>query len=162
MATIREKHIPEKTVEPSHPLTPFEDFERWFDDAFPTAWRHRRGWPSWGELTRPAERLAPRVDVVERDDEILVRAEIPGVSKEDLEVSVTGDSVMLKGHTKEETKEEEGDFYRREIAQGSFSRTVRLPDHIDTDKVKASFDDGVLELRMPKLSKAKRRTLKLG
>ena len=161
MARVRDNRTPQQTAKPSHPLTPYEDFERWVDEAFPMAWMHRRGWPSWGELTTPADRLLPRVDVVDRDDEIVLRAEVPGVKKDDLEVSVTEDSVLIKGHTKEETKEEKGEFFRCEIAQGAFTRTVQLPGAVNPDEAKASFDEGVLELKMPKLGEAKRRTVKL-
>jgi HSP20 family protein len=162
MATTTEKTTPAKTVETQRAITPFEDLERWFDENFPTAWLHRRGWPSWGELTLPAERLSPRVDVVERDDEILLHAEIPGVTKENLEVSVTEDTVTLKGSSERENRKEEGEYYRCEIARGNFSRTVRLPSDVDTEKVKASFEDGMLQLKMPKVTKAKRRTVELG
>ena len=70
---------------------------------------------------------------MESDDEIVVRAEVPVVKKDDLEVTVTEKSVTLKDHTKEEMREEKGESFRCEIAQGAFARTVRLPDTIDTE-----------------------------
>lgn len=152
---------PVERVTPSRALSPFEEMERAFEDYFPRGWIHRWGWPSWGELTRPVERLAPRVDVIDRDDEIIVRAEVPGVEKKDLEVSLTENAVTIKGSNRREEKEEKGDYYRSEIAQGAFLRTVTLPSMVDADKAKASFKDGVLELEVPKVSKAKRRTVKL-
>jgi HSP20 family protein len=148
-------------VTPSRAVSPLEEMERWLDESFPRAWMHRFGWPSWGELTRPIERFAPRVNVLDRDDEIVVRAEVPGVEKDDLEVSVTESSVSIKGSKKHEEKEEKGDYYRCEIATGTFARTITLPSAIDSEKVEASFKDGVLELKLPKVSKAKRRTIKL-
>lgn len=161
MAKTRKKETAVSKVEPARSMGPLEEMEHWFDEAFPRAWMHRWGWPSWNELSRPMERMAPRMDVVEHDDEVVVRAEVPGVKKEDLDVSVTGNAVTVKGTTKREDRQEKGDYYRCEIAQGSFSRTVGLPGEIDPDKVKASFDDGVLELRLPKVTKAKRRSVKL-
>jgi HSP20 family protein len=148
-------------VTPSRAVSPLEEMERWLDESFPRAWMHRFGWPSWGELIRPIERFAPRVNVLDRDDEIVVRAEVPGVEKDDQEVSVTESSVSIKGSKKHEEKEEKGDYYRCEIATGTFARTITLPSAIDSEKVEASFKDGVLELKLPKVSKAKRRTIKL-
>jgi HSP20 family protein len=103
----------------------------------------------------------PKVDVIDRDEEVVVRAEVPGVEKDDLEVSVSDNTVTIKGETKHEQKEEKGNYFRSEISRGSFTRTVTLPGVVDTDKAKASFKDGVLELTMPKGEKARRRTVKV-
>lgn len=156
-----EKATPVERIAPSRALSPLEEMERVFEDYFPRGWMNRWGWPSWGELSRPLERLAPRVDVIDRDDEVIVRAEVPGVEKKDLEVSLTETAVTIKGSTRREEKEEKGDYYRSEIAQGSFSRTVTLPSTVDADKAKASFKDGLLELAIPKMPKAKRRSVKV-
>lgn len=139
-------------------LSPFEEMDRWMDAMTRGFFRPMRWeWPSWPESTLPA----PKVDVVDRDNEILVRAEIPGVKKEDLEVSMTDNTVTIKGSTSHEEKEEKGDYYRHEISKGSFTRTVALPGDVDSDKCKTSFKDGVLELTVPKVEKAKRRTIKV-
>ena len=148
-------------VTPTRALSPWEEMERSFEEFFPRGWIHRRGWPSWGELTRSVESAAPRVDVIDRDDEVLVRAELPGVEKNDLDVSLTENTVTIKGSKSSEQKEEQGDFYRCEIARGEFLRTVPLPSVVDTDKAEASFKDGVLELKVAKVNKAKRRSVKL-
>ena len=161
MATTSEKTTPVRKTEPSHPLAPFEDLERWFDETFPRVWTHRGDWPFWGEFSRRFDHLTPRIDVVERDEEIVVRAEVPGIKKDDLDVSVTENTVTIRGSKKEESKEEKDEYYRCEIAQGDFSRTVTLPGNVDTDKVSASFDDGMLELKLPKVNKARRRTISL-
>lgn len=157
--TEQKKEI--EKAKPSRTLTPFEEMERMFDEFMPRGWTHRWGWPSWGELTRPIERFAPRVNIIDRDDEIVLEAEIPGIKREDLEISVTENAVTLKGSTHKEEKEEKGNFYRCEIARGSFSRTVTLPATIDTEKTKGAFEDGVLRLTMPKISKATRRRIPL-
>jgi len=101
------------------------------------------------------------VDVIDRDDEVVVRAEVPGVEKDDLDVSVSDNAVTIKGETKREEKEEKGDYYRCEISRGTFARTVVLPDYVDSDSVKAKFEDGVLELTLPKVEKVKRRSIKI-
>lgn len=161
MAKETEKQKEIERVTPSRALSPFEEMERLIEESFPRGWMHRWGWPALGELTRPMERIAPRVNVVDRDEEVVVRAEIPGVKKEDLDISVTENSVSIKGSTRHEEKEEKGDYYRCEITSGDFARTVGLPSSVDTEKVKATFNDGVLELKIPKISKAKRRRIKL-
>jgi HSP20 family protein len=161
MAKETEKKKEIQTATPSHALSPFEDMERWFEEAFPRGWRHRWGWPLGGRLAPMMERIAPRVNVIDRDEEILVRAEVPGVKKEDLDISVTENAVTIKGSTKREEVEEKGDFYRREIETGAFARTVGLPGSVDPDKAKATFSDGVLELTIPKISKARRKRIKV-
>lgn len=142
-------------------LSPFEEMDRMFDKLFQSGWLGplRREFPSWSELTAPFEGRMPRVDVIDRDAEIVVKAEVPGVKKEDLEVSVTDNTLTIKGSTHREEKEEKGEYYRCEISRGSFARAVSLPDNIDSSKVKANFKDGILELIMPKLEQPKRRTV---
>ena len=126
---------------------PFNDMERWFADAFPARWRKHlhSDWPSMGgflnDYNAAFEGRLPSVDVIDRDSEINVRAEIPGVDKKDLDISVTEDSVSLKGSVKHEEVEEEGEYYRRETSSGSFSRTVALPCEVDSSNVKAKFKE---------------------
>jgi HSP20 family protein len=103
----------------------------------------------------------PKVDVVERDNEIVVRAEVPGVDKKDLDVSVSDNAVTIKGSTRHEEKEEKGDYYHHEISTGTFSRMVSLPANVDGSKAKADFKDGVLELTIPKVGQSKRHSIKL-
>jgi HSP20 family protein len=144
-------------------LSPFEDMERFFDDYFSRGWLHPFRWarPSWGDLPMPFEGKTPRVDVVDRENEIIVKAEVPGVDKDDLDISVTENTVSIKGSTSHEEKEEKGDYYRCEISSGSFSRVVPLPADVDPEKASSKFKDGVLELTLPKLQKAKRHTVKV-
>jgi HSP20 family protein len=81
------------------------------------------------------------------------------VKKEDLDVSMTDSTVTIKGTTSHEEKQEKGNYYRCEIARGAFSRTVALPSNVDTDKAKAVFNEGILELTIPKVEKAKRKNI---
>jgi HSP20 family protein len=162
----KEKELQKKAT-PAHYLSPFEEMERrmesLFDEFFGPRWmrRHRWGSPWWTEMTQPFEGRMPSVDVVDREDEILVRAELPGVDKKDLDVSMGDGSVTIKGSSSREEKEEKGDYYRREMSRGSFSRTVELPSEVDGSKAKATFNDGVLELKLPKIEKSKRRKIKV-
>jgi HSP20 family protein len=150
-------------AEPKRALSPFEEMDRLFEDYFSRGWMRpfRWEWPSLGEMAKPFEGKMPKVDVIERDDEVVVKAELPGVDKKDLDVSVTENSVTIKGTTRHEEKEEKGDFYRCEISRGAYARTVALPSYVDADKAKASFKDGVLELKLPKVEKSKRRSIEI-
>jgi HSP20 family protein len=144
-------------------LSPFEEMERMFGSVFPPA-RIRPSqweWPSWAEMSSLVEAKLPKLDIIERDNEVVVRAEVPGVDKKDLDISVTDHTVTIKGCTKEEHREEKGDYFRSEISQGSFSRTSALPCEVDGDKARAKFSDGILELTIPKLETSKRHTVKV-
>lgn len=145
---------------PSRAVNPFEEMDRLFENFVGHGLMRpfRGGWPAWSEAAALEGRL-PKVDVIDRDDEVLVRAELPGVQKENLDVSVTDNTVTIKAETKREEKEEKGDFYRHEITRGTFARTVMLPSAVNSEDVRAKFKDGVLELKLPKIEKAKRRNI---
>lgn len=146
---------------PSRALRPFEEMERMFDDFFGRGWMRPLRFASTPDLSAAWEGRLPKVDVVDRDDEVLVRAEVPGVNKEDLEVLVNGDLFTIKGKTRHEEKEEKGDYYRCEVSQGSFSRTVTLPAMVDEAKAKAELKDGMLEVTLPKTEKSRKRAIKI-
>ncbi len=144
-------------------LSPFDSMDQMLEDWFPRGWvRPRtRDWPQLREVPFAFEGNVPRVDVIDREDEVFVRAELPGVDKKDLDIAVSDNTVIIKGSTRHQETEEKGDFYRCEIAHGAFSRTVLLPVEVDAEKVKSTFKDGVLELEFAKLQKAKRRAIKI-
>lgn len=130
-------------------LSPFEEMDLLFD-RLSRNFLQRWNWPRLGDLEFPFELKAPKVDVIDRSKEVVIRAEIPGVDKDDLEVSVTENSLTIKGQTRREVDKEEGDYHRREISTGSFQRTLALPMDVEAEKCKASFKDGLLELVFPK------------
>lgn len=158
---VKARETAQETRKVTQAVNPFEERDRMFDRLFHPGWLWpmRRGFPSWDELKTPFEGKLPRVDVIDRDAEIIVKAEVPGVRKEDIEVSVTDNTITIKGSTRREEKEEKGEYYRCEISRGAFARTVALPENVDSGKAKASFKDGVLELVMPKLQKTQRRRI---
>jgi HSP20 family protein len=98
--------------------------------------------------------FSPSIDVKESEKDISVTAELPGIDDKDIDVSLTRDSLTLKGEKKEEKEEKGKDFYRMERSFGTFTRTIPLPSEIDTDKVKAEFKKGVLTVTLPKTAKA--------
>lgn len=138
-------------------FSPFEEMERMFGSLVPRSWLR----PLWSEFPQQLELKMPRVDVIERDEDIVVRAEMPGVDKKDVDVSVNDSSITLRGKTHREEKEERGDYYRCEISRGSLSRTVPLPAGVDAENVRAVLKDGVLEVTLRKADGAKRRNVKV-
>ena len=103
----------------------------------------------------------PAVDVYEEKDEVIVKAELPGLSKEDLDVTLTESTLTLKGEKKKEEEVKEKNFYRSERSSGSFVRTIDLPSEVKTDQTKTSFKNGVLEVRLPKTEDAKKKVTKV-
>ena len=121
-----------------------EEFERHFD-------RRMREWPLrfWRQ---PAAEQAwmPDVDVFEKNGKLIVRTDLPGMRQEDIDVSVEGDVLTIKGHREEEKEVKEEDYYCSERATGDFLRTVRLPEGAVADKVEAHYENGVLEVTIPR------------
>jgi HSP20 family protein len=131
---------------PWRPSRDLEEWERRFDDLF--------GRPSW-RLPVEERGWMPAVDVFEKADRFVVKAELPGMKEEDIDVSVVGDTLSIKGEKKTETEVKEEDYYRCERSYGSFYRSIPLPPNVDSNKIEASFDDGVLEVALPKSAKVK-------
>jgi HSP20 family protein len=121
-----------------------EEMNRYFDDFFG---EQRRGLAEGAWL--------PAVDVSETDSEMVVRAELPGMTQDDIEVNLQDNVLTLKGEKKQEKKEEKENYHRVERSYGSFSRSFTLPAGVNQDEVKATFKDGVLEIAMPKTEEAK-------
>jgi HSP20 family protein len=121
-----------------------EDFERYFDRRF-------REFP-FRFWRRPieAEAWLPDVDVFEKNGNVVVRTDLPGMRPEDIDVSVEGDLLTIKGHREEEKEVKEEDYYCSERATGDFVRTVRLPEGVTADKIEAHYENGVLEVTVPK------------
>ena len=144
-------------------VTPFDEMEQMLDKYFSQGWMRpfRMDWPEFAHLKPPFEGKTPSVDIIERDAEIVVKAELPGVDKDDIDISVTERSVSIKGSTSHEEKEEKGDYYRSEISRGSFARSLPLPAEVDESKARASFKDGILELTLPKKTKSRRQKINI-
>lgn len=146
-----------ETIVPFRPYNMLQEMERLFEQFMPTGWSR----PAGLERSLLAD-ISPKIDVIDQDDTILVKAALPGVQKDDLEVSTTDHSVTIRGSMRKESKEEKkGEYYRREISTGNFLRTVALPSSIDEKGIKAKFRDGMLELTMPKLEREKRHNIRI-
>jgi HSP20 family protein len=126
--------------------------DRLFEESF-----LRPGW--FGPLFGQAE--AVPLDVYETGDHVIVKATVPGVKPEDIEVTVTGDVLTIKGELKVEEKVEKRNYLRQERRYGAFCRQLSIPAGIETDKVKATFENGVLTLELPKAEVVKAKTVKV-
>ena len=120
------------------------ELDRMFDEPW-TLYR----WPSVDVASPEAPAWAPKVDVVTKDNKLVTRVDLPGMKKEDVLVEVEDGFLTLSGERKKETKEEKDNFYREEREYGSFCRTVPLPNGVKADDVKATFNNGVLEVTVP-------------
>ena len=147
------------------PWRPFGGLTRWetemdrmMDDFFGR--RMRSWWPErW--LSADTEITMPSVDVYQEKDDIIVKAELPGMDKNDIEVNISDSQLMLKGEKKKEEKVEDKNYYRCERSYGAFLRSVDLPAAVQADKIKASFKNGILEVRLPKTEEAKSKEIKI-
>lgn len=101
------------------------------------------------------------VDVAETGDAVTIKASLPGVKPEDIDVNITGDVVTIRGEMKSETEKEEGNYHRREIRYGSYVRSFPLPSLVKADDAEATFENGVLTLRLPKADEVKPRQIKV-
>jgi HSP20 family protein len=130
----------------------FAPFYEFFDDFFNHSMLDRLPAPGSGGW-------APALDLVDHPNEVLVKADLPGLSKEDIEISVSGDLLTLSGTRKESWESDKG--LRSERVYGSFTRTLTLPAEVDGARAKASLANGVLELTLPKLEEAKQHRVKI-
>ena len=105
--------------------------------------------------------FAPAVDIVEDKDNLLVTVDLPGLTKDDVHVSIQDNTLTIRGERKSESEKKESNFYHRERVYGSFSRTIELPTTVDSSKVAANFRDGVLHVTLPKAEDAKPKEIKV-
>jgi HSP20 family protein len=104
---------------------------------------------------------SPLVDIHETKDSFLLEAELPGVKQEDIQVSVEGETLTLRGERRRETEVKEDQYQRIERSYGRFERNILLPSVVDPDRVKATYRDGVLEIQLPKKEEAKPKEIKV-
>ena len=129
------------------------DFGRELDRIFDSFRSRDNGWS--------ATAWSPAVDVKESDEEIEVSAELPGLDKENIDVSATDGVLTLKGEKKYEKESEDEDVHRTERAYGSFSRAFTLPAEVKADEISAEYKDGVLTVKLPKAEAAKARRIEV-
>ncbi len=141
-------------------MSPFDEMEQFFE---------KNNWlnpflmrtSSWPDFKSAIEGNMPRVDVINRDSEVMVLAALPGVNKEDVDLSVLDDVLTLKATMRHESHQEEGEYHHRELSRGELMRTLKLPATVDASQARASFNNGMLELILPKLEAVKRQSIKV-
>ena len=162
----KEKKELEK-VEPTKALTPFHEMERRFQEMekrFEDFFRRPFSFmPSWLPRLRmhELEELSPSVDIMTEGDVEVVKAELPGMKKENIDVNLTKDAITISGEKRKEEKVEKKDYHSIERSYGSFKRSFSLPAEVETEKASATFKDGVLEIRIPKTEEAKKKEKKV-
>ncbi len=162
MARAKEKKSQQREIEPyqySGWLPSLERMEELFENFLPRPFSRPRwpGFPKWLEGTE----LTPSVDIFEKGNDIIVKSELPGMSKDDIEVNLHNDRITISGEKKKEEKVEKKNYYHLERSHGSFSRSFILPAEVQADKAKASFKNGILEIKIPKIEKAKKKSKKV-
>jgi HSP20 family protein len=129
-------------------MTLREAMDRLFDDAFTRPINN--GNNNWG---------APAIDLYQTDDNVVVKAALPGLKAEDVQISITGDVLTLKGEFKQNNEVKEATYHIKEQHYGSFERSVMLPTDVQSDKAKADFENGILTVTLPKAEQVKPRTI---
>lgn len=128
-----------------------EAMDRLFEDS----WVGARSW------NFPAAWAEPTLDVYETADRVTVKAAVPGIKPEQVEITITGNLLSLSGQSREETETKDKNYLRRETHLGSFRRTIELPAGLQTDKADAKFENGILTIDLPKADEVKPKTIKV-
>ncbi|MDA8124914.1 MAG: Hsp20/alpha crystallin family protein [Deltaproteobacteria bacterium] len=139
-----------------HPMA-FMDLDKWFDEAL------LRPFSPFGlsRLRVAPEEVVPAVDLFEDNGNLILKAELPGIKKEDIEITLTDGGITLSGEKKKEKEIKRKDYYKWESSYGSFCRTFSLPTEVQADKVTSTFKDGILQVTMPKSEAAKSKEVKI-
>jgi HSP20 family protein len=132
--------------ENGRPALSLWDVDKWFDDVFRSPFALSR----FPRLRAVSDELIPDVDMFESNGDIVLKAELPGMKKEDIEVIFSDGSVTISGEKKQEEEIKRKDYYKWERSYGSFCRSLELPTEVKADKAKSTFKDGILEVRVPK------------
>lgn len=154
--------VPSTVGAPLGSWAPFDTLRREIDQIFDRmrepGWRLPFNRPSFMfDLSSPRETslgLAPAIDVVEKDKEYEITAELPGLDEKNIEVKLSNGTLMIKGEKKQEKEEREKDYYVSERRYGSFSRCIQVPAGVDAGKIEANFSKGILTVKLPKTAEA--------
>lgn len=147
-----------KDLVPKETTPRFWDVDSWFNESFLRPFAPI-GFPRLRSLV--AEDIVPSVDIFEDGEDLVVKAELPGIKKEQIDVRLTDGMITISGEKKKEDEVKRKDYYKWERSYGSFCRSFQLPAEVQKDKVKSTFKDGVLEVRMPKSREAISKEVKI-
>lgn len=141
---------------------PLEEAERLMERLMPNNWMRSMhwNWPLWGALEENwNESRVPSLEILDRDQDMLMRVEMPGVERKDVSVSLTDHTLCIEGQVTHTERVSRGESYRSEIRHGNFVRKLSIPDIVDPGKITASLKDGILEVVLPKLESLQRRAI---
>ncbi len=140
-----------RQLQPRRFLGDLEEMERSLESPF-------AGWPlrlMWRRVPNGDDMAwAPSINIYEKEDSYVIQAELPGVNKDDIDISMTGDTLTIKGERKPPAEVKAEDYQCSEVCYGNFSRSINLPSAVDADKIEASCENGMLELQVPKVKEA--------
>lgn len=145
-------------------FSPIREMEQIFDRLLPSMWMRRfpLDWPAWNGVAESMRNVrSPLLDVIDQDKAILIRVELPGVEKKNVDVSVSDHLLVVKASEKQALEKKEKGFVRREISRNDFYRSLALPDGLDTTKINAVLENGILEIVVPKAENAQRRSIEV-
>jgi len=145
-----ERWGPGRGLIPWQPFGELEELSRRFEGIF-----GRSLLPTWRRLPLEERGWAPSIDVFEKEDKYVVKAELPGIEEKDVDISVVGDTLTIKGERKTESEVKEEDYHCCERSYGSFFRSIALPSEVDTENIAASYEGGILEISLPKATEVK-------
>jgi HSP20 family protein len=142
-------------------LTPWRPFRELATvrDEMDSLWERFLG--EWPVLEPFRREWTPSLDVSEMKDSIVVKAEIPGIDPKDIDISLTGAALTIKGEKKQEKEQKDENYHRVERSNGAFARSVRLPKEVQSDKIEGSYKNGVLKITLPKSEEAKKKEIKI-
>ncbi len=134
---------------PSKPMREIETLQRRMNNLFERLAGRFFGPEEQERYVWGTDVLAPAIESRYDNDKLIIKADLPGVDPKEVSISVTGNQLTIAGERKQEAKKEEKDYVYQEVAYGQFTRTMTLPEGVDADKVKATYNNGVLEITMP-------------
>jgi HSP20 family protein len=158
---VRNKEVIDMAIQRWYPWNGSEGVGRYAGDM---AWHPlmmvTRPW-AWWRMPAEGVVLMPAVEVLEDEDKFVVRAELPGMKKEEIDVSLLESTLTIEGERKAESEVKDDGYNRRELSYGKFRRSMVLPETVRARKVEAKYEDGILEIALPKVAKARRKKVAL-
>ncbi len=140
-------------------VSPFEKMGGWFGEAWQEPFRvMTRMLPT---STTEFEKTLPRLDMYKEGDELVLKADLPGIGKDDMNITISDNVLLISGERKSEKKVEKGEYYSYERSEGSFCRSIELPFRVDADKSKAHVENGVLEIRLSRAPELENKSTKI-
>jgi len=136
-----------------------KDMDRLWDQVFPTSRRFLREFPVKALIDR--ETAPPAIDIIDKPDAVVVKAELPGVAKDKVDISLHDNALTISGKIEEEKEEKKENYYYSERSYTSYSRTVDLPCKVNADKVSATLKNGILTVNLPKAEEVKTKKIKV-